>query len=162
MKAIIYAGIGLFAIASVYGVADYYSSQKKGTLDKLYKEEEVAVEAPKNEIPTTVIPVNKVSNEVNSNRTVAATTKVAKRTRPIRKKIRFEDFSRGRIDVPMAVPVTTPVEVKKEEPAQKEDPVMEKVIAAGKEIITPQPERKLSFELFSRAPLRPVKKVVKN
>jgi hypothetical protein len=40
MKAIIYAGIGLFSIASVYGVADYYISNKNGSLDKLYKEEE--------------------------------------------------------------------------------------------------------------------------
>ena len=32
MKAIIYAGIGLFSIASVYGVADYYNSKKTGNL----------------------------------------------------------------------------------------------------------------------------------
>ena len=35
MKAIIYAGIGLFSIASVYGVADYYNSKKNGELKKL-------------------------------------------------------------------------------------------------------------------------------
>ncbi|UEG50440.1 hypothetical protein LK994_02985 [Ferruginibacter lapsinanis] len=40
MKAIIYAGISLFSVASVYGVADYYQTEKKGTLKNLYKETE--------------------------------------------------------------------------------------------------------------------------
>ena len=38
MKAIIYAGIGLFSAASIYGVADYYQSEEKGVLKNLYKD----------------------------------------------------------------------------------------------------------------------------
>ena len=49
MKAIIYAGIGLFSIASVYGVADYYKSKKNGELKKLYVEEKVPVVPPTEE-----------------------------------------------------------------------------------------------------------------
>lgn len=162
MKAIIYAGIGLFAVASVYGVADYYSSQKKGTFDKLYKEEEAPVEVTKNEITTTVIPVKNTGTEITNSKNMTTTTKANKKTRASHKRIRLEDFSRGRIPESMPIEITTPVEIKKEEPAPKEDPVMERVIAAGKETFTPQPERKLSLEMFSRAPLRTVKKVVKN
>lgn len=43
MKAIIYTGISLFSIASVYGINDYYQAQKKGVLDNLYKDEEVSI-----------------------------------------------------------------------------------------------------------------------
>ena len=62
MKAIIYAGISLFSVATVYGVVDYYSSQKRGTLDKLYKEEDVpAAPEIKKEI-TMVMPVSSNNN----------------------------------------------------------------------------------------------------
>lgn len=51
MKAIIYAGIGLFSAASIYGVPDYYHSEEKGVLKNLYKDapaikETKAVESP--------------------------------------------------------------------------------------------------------------------
>ena len=58
MKAIIYAGLGLFSVATVYGVVDYYNSQKKGTLDNLYKEpeEELVTETP--QVNAKLLPVN--------------------------------------------------------------------------------------------------------
>lgn len=97
MKAIIYAGIGLFSVASVYGVADYYSSNKKGELKKLYVEEKQPVAIPAEEEKTVeVIPVKNAE-------TTAAETKVVtkvkspKKVKKARKTIRFDDFSRARI-----------------------------------------------------------------
>ena len=58
MKAIIYAGIGLFSVATVYGVSDYYNSKKNGELKKLYVEEKLPPQAPAEEEKTVeIIPV---------------------------------------------------------------------------------------------------------
>lgn len=40
MKMIIYAGIGLFCSAAVYGFADFYISNSKGQVDNIYKEDD--------------------------------------------------------------------------------------------------------------------------
>jgi hypothetical protein len=98
MKAIIYAGIGLFSVASVYGVADYYNSKKSGELKKLYVEEKVPVVVPAEEEKTVeVIPVKNV--EATNAETKAVTAKVnsPKKVKKIEKKLRFENFSRARI-----------------------------------------------------------------
>ena len=104
MKAIIYAGIGLFSIASVYGVADYYSSNKNGELKKLYVEEKVPVAVPVVEEKTVeLIPVKNV--ETTSTETKPVTTKVksTKKVKKVKKTIRFENFSRGRIKEPVVL-----------------------------------------------------------
>jgi len=51
MKAIIYAGIGLFSAASIYGLTDYYHSEEKGTLKNLYKEAPVSKQTKAAELP---------------------------------------------------------------------------------------------------------------
>lgn len=138
MKSIIYAGIGLFSVATMYGVADYYSSQKKGTLDKLYKEqEEMPMETENTAISTTTLRVNVKEANVVNNTTVSKTNKKSKK---LKRTIRLEEFSRGKIEEPIM-----PKPVKKNE----EPPV----------VVKKDLERKLSLDQFSRAPLRnPVKK----
>ena len=161
MKAIIYAGIGLFSVATIYGMADYYSTQKKGTLDKLYKEEVVPAETEKTVLNTNVIQLN--APETNSaNKLVSKAFKKAKHPK---RTIRLEEFSRGRIVEPMPVELVTPVQPVKEEPKKTEeikliDLTSTKVTELVKpDVIKKDPPRKLSLDMFSRAPLRdPVKK----
>jgi len=113
MKAIIYAGIGLFSAASVYGVVDYYSTQKKGTLDKLYKEpqEVVVTETPvvvDNPAPVDVSKTN-VVNKV-------AVSKAVKKIKRRRRTISLDDFSRSRIPDRVVIEAEKPVAPVKEEP----------------------------------------------
>lgn len=102
MKAIIYAGIGLFSAATVYGVVDYYGTKKNGTLDKMYKEEETVLPVKEETINTVELPVKNEPAKAAVAETKMATTKnsKAKRTFPYKAKVRevkFSDFSRGRI-----------------------------------------------------------------
>lgn len=104
MKAIIYAGIGLFSVATVYGVSDYYNSKKNGELKKLYVEEKLPPPAPAAEEKTVeVIPVKNA--ETTSTETKAVKTKVRspKKVKQVKKTIRFENFSRGRIKEPVVL-----------------------------------------------------------
>ncbi len=102
MKAIIYAGIGLFSIASVYGVADYYSSKKRGELKKLYVEEKVPVVVPAEEEKTAeVFPVKNVVTTTAETKVVTANVKSPKKIKKVEKKLRFENFSRARIPEPV-------------------------------------------------------------
>ncbi len=160
MKAIIYAGIGLFSAATIYGMADYYSTQKKGTLDKLYKEEEevTPVTTEKKLLNTNTIPVN--STEANSTKNTVL-LKAIKKTRQPKRTIRLDEFSRGRIVEPMPVEVVKPVQSQAtEEPSKKETPlVIDPATTSVIEIIKPavvkkDPERRLSLDMFSRAQLR--------
>lgn len=116
MKAIIFAGIGLFAAATIYGITDFAADKKKGTIDKLYKEEVVAPVAEEKE--ATVIPDAAVEKNSASGTAVTAASAAKKNT--VRKKskkarteeirfIKLDDFSRGRIPIR---------EVKTEEPAE--------------------------------------------
>jgi hypothetical protein len=146
MKAIIYAGIGLFAAASVYGVADYYNTQKKGTLDKLYKDEEPPVEIKKNDPNTIALPVKNVEINNANDKTLAVAVKATKK---IKRKIRFEDFSRSRIIDELPAEMEKPTTEIKTIPVKKEDPEDNKPMISNKE-----PERKISLDMFSRAPLR--------
>lgn len=38
MKSLIYSGIGLFAVATAFGLVDYYGAKKSGTMQQLYKD----------------------------------------------------------------------------------------------------------------------------
>lgn len=115
MKMIIFAGIGLFAAATIYGIADFAADKKKGTLDKLYKEEtalpaaeeKTAVAAPSEK------PVPVAATAANTAVPAKATLIKRKPQKAKSEEIRFiklEDFSRGRIPIR---------EVKIDEPAQK-------------------------------------------
>jgi hypothetical protein len=102
MKAIIYAGIGLFSAATVYGVVDYYGTKKTGMLDKMYKEEEIVLPAKEETMSTVELPVKNETVKATVVKTKIATTKASKtkRTFPFKTKVRevkFSDFSRGRI-----------------------------------------------------------------
>jgi hypothetical protein len=162
MKAIIYAGIGLFSVATVYGVVDYYNTQKKGVLDNLYKEEEsIPAEPEKSIVNTNVVLINaREQNSMNTN-TVSKTIKKIKRPN---RTIRLEEFSRGRIAEPIPADLVKPVELIKEEPKKKEEPkIVDAAITESSSIPAvikkDPPPRKLSLDMFSRAPLRtPVKK----
>ena len=152
MKAIIYAGIGLFSVATVYGVADYYTSQKKGELNKLYVEEETPVAAKVEEKTTALLPVKNV--EAVEITPVTTKVKSKKNVKNTRKEIKFENFSRARIPEPVII------EDIKQEPVKKQEEIIsEKIEAAPVEKVT---ERKISLDMYSRAPLKrrvtPVKK----
>ena len=158
MKAIIYAGIGLFSVATVYGVADYYSSQKKGILDNLYKEEEPLKETVNSTGNTTVIPVKNSVTNVSVNKTMALTTSVKKekKVKQPKRKMRLEDFSRGRIPEPIPVE-PMPVDIKKETPPKVDEiKIKEEALKQDVKITQPaKPERRITMDMFSRAPLRP-------
>ena len=116
MKAIIYAGIGLFSVASVYGVADYYRSNKNGSLDKLYKEEEVIQAIGKTPIitpfdETTELVISKAAVKKNAG-------DIVKSIKKKKRKFILDDFSRARIPeevIEMPEVSTRIVEVKPEE-----------------------------------------------
>lgn len=104
MKAIIYAGIGLFSIASVYGVADYYKSKKSGELKKLYVEEKVPVLVPAAEEKTVeAIPVKNGEATTAETKVVTAKVKSPKKVKKVEKVLRFENFSRARIPEPVVI-----------------------------------------------------------
>jgi len=157
MKALIYAGIGLFSVASVYGIADYYQSQKKGTIDRLYSDEDEKLQ---------VVPVNEKKeinpgNKKELSRFVTpvkeiSTAKSTKKTRTAKRAIRFEDFSRGRIEKPVTIAEVIE-DIPKEVITIK--PEEEKIVKPAEEKVAVEPERRISLEQFSRAPLK--KKVSK-
>ena len=104
MKAIIYAGIGLFSIASVYGVADYYKSNKNGELKKLYVAEKAPVVIPAAEEKTVeVIPVKNLETTATGTKAVTTKVKSPKRVKKVEKTLRFENFSRARIPEPVII-----------------------------------------------------------
>ncbi|MGG9970489.1 hypothetical protein ACQ33O_01745 [Ferruginibacter sp. SUN002] len=114
MKAIIYAGIGLFAVASVYGVADYYQSKKQGLFLNLYKEpvnpiaeeDERTINADdysRGEISEPSLAKKLV---VTTNSKTAANTKAVKKKKAIKtskaikkRNISFDKFSRAKLPV---------------------------------------------------------------
>ncbi len=154
MKAIIYAGIGLFSAATVYGVVDYYNTQKTESFKKLYADEEPLTVLEKPAIKNAVLAVKKNDAAVTKN-IVTINTVSKKNKKPAVRKIRLDDFSRSRIaDVPLVeeVKLDLPViaEPVKEDAAQPETitPAEEKAAEVAK------PERKLSLSMFSRAPLK--------
>ena len=147
----------------MYGVADFYSSKKKGTLDKLYVDEDIPTAQKVDEKTTVILPVKNTETEAVENTAVTAKTKSAKKVKSPVKKIRMEDFSRARIPEPVVADDLKAEPVKKEEVIEVV-PVKLTVKSAEAEVKTEPEERKISFDNFSRAPLkRPVKKItVKN
>lgn len=158
MKAIIYAGIGLFSVASVYGVADYYSTQKKGTLDKIYQEEVVTEPDIKSGITKVDMPLKKDELNLTNEKNIFAVAKAPKKIKAQKRTIKMEDFSRGRIVEPMPLELLKPVEMIKAIPVKvNEERITEKKALTESYtpmISTKEPERKLTLQMFSRAPLR--------
>jgi hypothetical protein len=101
MKAIIYAGIGLFSAATVYGIADYYGTKKSGSLEKMYKEETapLPVKEKASAVPLPSAELKKETIAVSGKSTITKSN-AAKKVKKIKKavpKIKFSDFSRGRL-----------------------------------------------------------------
>lgn len=154
MKTIIYAGIGLFAAASIYGAADYFRSSKKGTLKALYQEEQAIEPAVAPVKTATVTAADLKTDSKNSGSDTAATKTVTKAVNKVKakrpKRIRMEDFSRGRIEEELIIPV----EEEKAEPEVKPAPAEKK----DEVVVDVKPVKKSLMEGFSRAPLIPAKK----
>ncbi|MES2429918.1 MAG: hypothetical protein V4556_03215 [Bacteroidota bacterium] len=110
MKAIIYAGIGLFSVASLYGVADFYQEQKKGKFNTLYKKDKVPVVEI---VPDTIASIK--DNNVVSTKNEAGTPKKRKyrkvKKQKVEPEINLESFSRGRIK--SSKPPYVPIEEEK-------------------------------------------------
>ena len=91
-----------------------------------------------------------------------AVSKTNKRSKKLKRTIRLEEFSRGRIEEPIMSQPVNKVEAVKEAPRKNEEPRVIEVKAAElvhPVIIKKDQERKFSLDQFSRAPLRnPVKK----
>lgn len=115
MKAIIYAGISLFSVATVYGLVDYYSSSKKGTMDKLYVEKEAQPLTEIEETKTAVIPVAEIEAEKTEPAKVTAKVKSTKIVRRMSKKLDLKEFSRARIPDPEQVKAMKKAAAKEEE-----------------------------------------------
>lgn len=96
MKAVIYAGAGLFTIASIYGVADYYNSDNNGSLKTLYEEETAVItKAAHAKVPLVAYPIEERTDiAVREAEKTKAGDAFSKK---IFKKFSFDDFSRGRI-----------------------------------------------------------------
>ncbi len=150
MKAIIYAGIGLFSVATVYGITDYYNANKNGSIDKLYNENSITAAAlamTTDAAIATAINNETVlnTNEENENNSAAKYSSKNKRS------IKLESFSRAIIvEEPDQFEEVKPEAVIKD-PAGKVEPI---VIESNQ-----QGNKKVNLKMFSRAPL---KSVVKN
>ncbi|MBK7432655.1 MAG: hypothetical protein IPI66_01375 [Chitinophagaceae bacterium] len=162
MKAIIYAGIGLFSVASVYGIADYFQSRKSGKLDGLYQEEKMPEENRSEQKTPFALPVSTKTELSTGERNSKINVVKLKKARMPEKKIRLEDFSRGRIEEPVKMEMI--LESKAKEILEMQ-PEKIKADLPEAEKATVEPERRLNLEMFSRAPLKksmkPTKKKAK-
>jgi hypothetical protein len=148
MKAIIYAGIGLFSMATVYGLTDYYSSKKTGSLEKLYTEEEPAPVKPDEAVHTKIPVVEATKTVLPEARAVVKKAASKKSKHAAKKFIRAEDFSRARIPEPEPADEIL-VEEKKPEPATAMP-----VAALTEKPEIKETEKKISLDMYSRAPLK--------
>lgn len=110
MKAItttMYVCGGLMIAAAVLGAVDYSSASRKGTIDKLYKEERTEVKAPPapkeielEDYSRAAIEKPVETDEIKTSTKTVAKSAVAKASKPVaknRKKITFKEFSRKAI-----------------------------------------------------------------
>ncbi|MBK8521924.1 MAG: hypothetical protein IPL54_14000 [Chitinophagaceae bacterium] len=78
--------------------------QKNGELKKLYVEEKLPPPVPTVEEKTVeVIPVKNVETTPSETKVVKAKVKSPKKVKKVKKTIRFENFSRGRIKEPVVM-----------------------------------------------------------
>lgn len=152
MKSIIYISIGLFSVASVYGIADYYKSNKNGIVQQLYQE---TVPTPTPEVmkpvkqkePVISTTVNEDVAFVNHNADVKMKKKSFTKKDKIKKlTISIDNFFEDVI--PESDITTSEKETKEEKPEEKK---MESADNLKIDL------KKVNWEMFSRAPL-PIKK----
>ena len=155
MKAIIYAGIGLFSAASVYGVVDYYNDSHNGQLKNLYKEEEIS-DKPEMEIKENVAVLTNTT-DANEKKEITAVQQKKKLKKNAGKKIDIDDFSRGKIMPPMIVEEEIVPEIKNVEIVMPQKEVLPNDAVADEkttEVPDVKERRKINLENFSRAPLK--------
>lgn len=163
MKAIIYAGIGLFSAASVYGIVDYYNDSHKGKLKDLYREEEIT-DKPQTENRENIAELNNkvISGEKKPATTVLQKKKTKKNTV---KKINLDDFSRGKIMPPEIIREEITPEIIEAPVVRPIPEVLAKAVAfpeKKEEVPVAEERRKISLENFSRAPLKYKKNLKKS
>ena len=124
MKAMIYAGIGLFSVATIYGITGFYTAEKSGMLKKLYHEE------PQEARNIQVVPASaknaaqpKIVQTKNEEPTVV-TIKSTKQKQALKKadkkytkrRINLKQFSRSRIveEIPMPAEPIKPINLNEE------------------------------------------------
>lgn len=148
MKAVIYGGIILFSAASVYGITDYYQASKKGTLDKIYKEEAPASESKA--VVTAPTETKEPAIAANSNTQQAAVkASPRKKNKEIFRTISLDKFSRARMPEPEVELQAAPEPEKKEAVSVSPAPA-----PAEKAEIKTEDKPVISAEMFSRAPLK--------
>jgi len=142
MKTIIFMGIGLIAIASAFGINDYYKAKKNGEFTKLYRDVPDTVVEKVGSVPI-VIPGSGAPAAAND-KTDPVVSKMIKENR--RRSLRLQDYSRGRIPEP-SIEEFTPIDsaaTKVEQPVKPEEKIETEETAP----------RRISLNQFSRAPLR--------
>ncbi len=167
MKAIIYAGVALFGIAATYGVDDYYKTNTKNAINKMYEEQEEVLdeyEATSEENKITPAVYKDATKKEDAIKLTPTNTKKIKRKK-YERKIELENYSRGKIIefVPPKViesEITTPVTIKeKTTPAADAEPITVKEENKIEEVQV-EKTRRLSLKKFSRAAPVRLKKVV--
>lgn len=151
MKAVIYAGIGLISVAAIFGLTDYYNSQKKGTIGKWDATVEIPAAPETEEGTVTVTPVKNTVPAPVENKSVSTELKAPKKFKNTGKKIRLEDFSRARI------PERADIEIITEEPVSKKAAILPEnaaAVSAEKVVGNKEEKRKISLDMYSRAPLK--------
>jgi uncharacterized protein with beta-barrel porin domain len=144
MKRIIYTAVALITCASVFGIADYINAQKKGALAD-YSDEVQTTEA----VTEKKIEKAAVKNETVLTDTKKETVKEFKASNKIAK-VNVKD-TRYTERIPNLV-VTEPV---KDPLPEKIDPVTSLLQSATTDTtLQVESKRKLSMEMFSRAPIR--------
>lgn len=147
MKRIIYTAVALITCASVFGIADYLNAKEQGALvnynDDVQTTTEAVIPEKKNEI--TLAPAK--------GKIVAGTGKDVKKESKWEKKI---SKSKGKNDDRTRV-ITSPVVTDNiKEPVIEKMDIMDLVLQSKvtDSIMKPDAKRKLSMEMFSRAPIR--------
>ena len=142
MKRIIYTAVALITCASVFGIADYINAQKKGALAD-YSDEVQTTEA----VTEKKIEKVAVKNETVLTDTKKETVKESKATNKIAKVKETRYTER--------IPNLAVTETVKDPLPEKIDPVTSLLQSATTDtILQVESKRKISMEMFSRAPIR--------
>jgi len=157
MKAIIYTGIGLISAAAVYGMADYYGSNRNGSLKALYHEH-VIPETPVQPLYSGSVAQLSLMDEDEIAEAVPVSStekKIVKKKRPAP---RFEDFSRTAL-----VPEEEVITIVAPEPVIHQPELTASEIKEKEAEAVPAPvvveEKKIDLRMFSRA--KPVARKIK-
>ncbi|MFZ4056531.1 MAG: hypothetical protein ACOYKE_00260 [Ferruginibacter sp.] len=123
MKAMIYAGIGLFSVATIYGITGFYTAEKSGMLKKLYYEEPLEVrniqEVPtskKNAVQPKIVQTKNEEPKVAKIKSTKQKQALKKADEKYTKRrINLKQFSRSRIEeMPLPLEPIKPISLSEE------------------------------------------------